>query len=89
MAEGVYTLPVIRALASADGSELQDLLGGPIEGAELEKARDIVRSNGAIDEAINLARSYVSGAVEALAPLGESPATAALAGGARHLLQGI
>jgi heptaprenyl diphosphate synthase len=89
MAEGVYTLPVIRALASPEGPELRSLLGGPIDGAELDKARDIVRSNGAIDEAVNLARSYVSGAVEALAPLGESPAASALAGAAHHLLEGI
>ena len=48
--EGVYTLPVLVTLShgSAASGELRDLLGRPIEGAELEKALGIVRSNGGI-----------------------------------------
>jgi heptaprenyl diphosphate synthase len=87
MAEGVYTLPVIRTLASPDGAQLRPLLGGPLADAELEKARDIVRANGSVDESLALARSYVGGAVDALGAVGESPAATALADAARHLLE--
>jgi heptaprenyl diphosphate synthase len=90
IAEGVYTLPVLRCLASAEGPELRSLLGGPIDGSELDKALDLVRASpAAISSSVESARAHVGGAVEALAPLGESPAVSALAGAAHHLLEDL
>src|SRR4051794_11369363 len=45
--EGVYTLPVIRALATPGaGEELRPLLGGPMAEPERDKAIKIMRSTG-------------------------------------------
>jgi heptaprenyl diphosphate synthase len=85
IAEGIYNLPVLRALA--DGAEeLRALLGGPIEGPDLERARSLVRASVGVEQSVALARRYAGQAVEALAPFGERPATTALAGAAGHLL---
>ena len=85
IAEGIYTLPVLRALA--DGADdLRALLGGPIEGDALERARTLVRRSVGVEQSVELARAYAGRAVEALAPFGERPATTALAGAAAHLL---
>jgi heptaprenyl diphosphate synthase len=89
LAEGVYTLPVIRALSGPIGGELAAMLGSPISGETVEEARRLVRRSGGIDEAVELARSYVGGAVDALEPFGDRPVTVALAGSARHLLSGV
>ncbi len=43
LVEGVYTLPVLRALAGPEGDELRTLLGKPIEGADVERARQLVQ----------------------------------------------
>lgn len=91
LVEGVYTLPVILTLAGggAAASELGDLLGRPIEGAELDKALAIVRSNGGVRDSLATARSYAADAARALEPLRPSPAREALAAGANHLLAGL
>jgi len=74
--EGVYTLPVIRALARPEaGEELKALLGGPIERPDAEKARTIVRSSGAIESAVLTARDWADRARDALDPLDPNPAT--------------
>ena len=68
LVEGVYTLPVIRALASAESSEaLRKLLGSPLERDQVEAARAIIRSNGAVAAAVDVARRYARESVEALA----------------------
>ena len=85
IAEGIYNLPVIHALAELDG-DLRTLLGGPIAGADLETARRMVRASSGVERSITLARAYIDDAVEALAPLGGTPAAVALAGAATHLL---
>lgn len=85
IAEGIYNLPVIHALAELDG-DLRTLLGGPIAGADLETARNMVRASSGVERSITLARAYIDDAVEALAPLGGTPAAVALAGAATHLL---
>src|SRR5206468_1553512 len=66
LVEGVYTLPVLRALAAGDG--LRDRLGRPIEGQELAEALSLVRSNGAVTGALTTARDYAAAAVTALQP---------------------
>jgi heptaprenyl diphosphate synthase len=89
LAEGVYTLPTIRALAAPGGDELRELLGSPIEGAAVERVRRLVQQSGGVEEALAAAGDHVEHAVRALAPLGERPAATALAGSARHLLSAV
>jgi heptaprenyl diphosphate synthase len=64
LVEGVYTLPVLRALAAGDG--LREQLGSPIEGAALDAALSVVRSDGAVPGALATARDYGATAVRAL-----------------------
>jgi heptaprenyl diphosphate synthase len=89
LAEGVYNLPVLRALEGAEGADLRVLLGHPIEAEAQRQALAVVRSGSAIGESTDAAETYVKRAVEALAPLPPSPATRALAGAAEHLLSGL
>jgi heptaprenyl diphosphate synthase len=85
IAEGVYNLPVLRALADGE-DELRSLLGSPIDGADLDRARSLVRASVGVPQSIEAAQAYVHDAVAALAPFGERPAADALAGAAQHLL---
>jgi heptaprenyl diphosphate synthase len=85
IAEGIYNLPVIYALAELDG-DLGPLLGRPIIGTELERARQLVRTSSGVDRSLELARAYVRQAISSLVPLGETPSAVALAGAAAHLL---
>ena len=89
LVEGVYTLPVIRTLAGPGSDELRDLLGRPLDDAEKDKARKIVRSNGAVEEAVDVARRFTRDAAAALAPLGENEMAAVLAATADDLLTSI
>lgn len=86
IAEGIYTLPVLRALAGPSGAELRALLGRPIEGPELERARDIVRRSDGVAQAVEVARGYADEAAAALARYGDRPAAVALRGAAHHLV---
>ena len=88
IAEGIYNLPVIRALAGG-ASDLRPLLGRPIGEAELDIARRLVRESDGVAQSIDLARDYVAQAVAALAPFGERPSASALAGAAQHLLADV
>lgn len=80
MVEGVYTLPVLYTLANGGvpASELADVLGKPLNVAERDKALSIVRSNGGIEAAIELAEMYVEAAEEACEDLPNTAATVAL-----------
>ena len=91
LVEGVYTLPVIRTLAGGGpaADELRDLLGRPLDEAEKDKARSIVRSNGHVEDAVEVARRYTREAAAALAPLGENEMAAILAATADDLLTSI
>ncbi len=51
LVEGVYTLPAIFALTTPRGDELRGLLGGPIEGDDLARARDLIVTSGGIQQA--------------------------------------
>ncbi len=78
--EGVYTLPVLRALATADaGPELRALLGRPVERPEADKARAIVIGSGGLESAVLTAREWADRAGRALAPLGADEPVATLA----------
>ena len=85
LVEGVYTLPVLRALAHEGGGELRDLLGRPLEVEEVDTALSFVRADGAIDAALHAAREFATEATAALDPLGSTPATLWLASAADAL----
>jgi heptaprenyl diphosphate synthase len=91
LVEGVYTLPVIRTLANADAgtAELRALLGSPLTARELDAARQIVRSNGAVDDALGTAEGFAREAVGALDELGGSEAVDAMRGATDHLLASV
>ena len=78
LVQGVYTLPVIRTLSSAHGEQLRRVLGRPLDATEMEEARSVVRANGAVGASIATAREYLEGALEALAPFGDTPGRPAL-----------
>ena len=80
LVEGVYTLPVIRTLAAGGtaAAELRDLLGRPLDQAEVGKALGIVRSNGGVAEAVEVGTHYVARAVHACRSLPGGPAADAL-----------
>ncbi len=84
---GVYTLPVIRAMAGAP--DLQSLLGAPLDNDTMNKARDVVRSNGAIGTALGVAGEYASEAERALDNLDQNPGIDALRSLPRALVEGV
>jgi geranylgeranyl pyrophosphate synthase len=77
--KGAYSLPVLRALRGpgSGGEQLRDLLGRlrPTRG-ELDQAVELVRTSGAVEEALGLARDRADLAVRALSVLPDgSPRT--------------
>ena len=80
MVEGVYTYPVLHTLMSGGtpARELADLLGSPLSAVEKDKAMTIVRSNGGIEAARELALDYVRRAEKACDRMPNSAATEAL-----------
>jgi heptaprenyl diphosphate synthase len=89
MAEGVYNLPVLRALDGAGGGELRSLLGGPLEPEAQARALAIVRDGDGVTDAITEARAYVDRALADLGRLPATPSAEALAEASRHLLVGL
>ncbi|MBK5287594.1 MAG: polyprenyl synthetase family protein [Acidimicrobiia bacterium] len=63
--EGVYTLPVIHALAASE--ELRELLGRKIGRDQLDAARALVKSGDAVDRSIETARGHAADASAVLA----------------------
>ncbi len=78
LVEGVYTLPVILAMQGPSGEALRGLLGSPLDDATRDRARDIVRSDGAIGAATATAVDYTDRARAALDGLPDTPAVATL-----------
>jgi heptaprenyl diphosphate synthase len=90
LAEGIYTLPVLKALLDpAAGSELAPLLGKPLDQPERDKARAIVAGSGAIEATVTAGRRYVTEAVEAASALPGSELARSLADLARGLLDDL
>ncbi len=85
--EGVYSLPVLRALHSPAGDELRELLGPDLTIAQRDRARDLVRTSGGVEEALDVARSWADKAGAVLTSLPPSPATGALQAAADHLIR--
>lgn len=91
LVQGIYTLPVILALADrGSGPELRSLLGAPLEPPERDKARDIVQAGPAIGGSLAVARDHAERAAAALDRAGlDGSATASLRGLAFRLLEGL
>ncbi|MGH9024194.1 MAG: polyprenyl synthetase family protein [Acidimicrobiia bacterium] len=89
LVEGVYTLPVIRALASDDAETLRKLLGSSLGPSEVERARTLVRSNGAVSAAIGVARGYADDAATSLVGFPEGPVLSALESLGDHLIETV
>jgi len=87
--EGAYNLPTLRALAGPNGEELREVLGAPLAGEPWERARRLVRDSSGIEEAVEVAREYVTDAVDLLAPFEDRPAAVALQGASRHLIDSL
>jgi heptaprenyl diphosphate synthase len=89
IAEGIYNLPVLRALAGPGGDELAELLGGPLTPGDQARALALVRAGDGVAEAVAEARAHVGRAVDALAGLPPTAGGRALHDAARHLLRGL
>jgi heptaprenyl diphosphate synthase len=90
LAEGIYTLPVLKALQDPSaGPELAPLLGKPLDPPERDKARSIVASSGAIEATVGAGRRYVDQAADAAAALPGSDLGRSLAELARGLLDDL
>ncbi|MEY4339037.1 MAG: hypothetical protein RLZ14_887 [Actinomycetota bacterium] len=91
MEEGVYTLPVLHTLAAggAAASELNGILGRPLEHAEREKVLDIVRSNGGVASAIERAKEFVALAESVCNRLPDGAATRAMRDSTAQLLSTV
>lgn len=89
IAEGVYTLPVIRALAAPTSPRLRDLLGRRVNDAERLEAVAIVRDGPWIDETIDLARHHADRARTALATIPASSGAVGLNAAADHLVDSV
>ncbi|MGH9153411.1 MAG: polyprenyl synthetase family protein [Acidimicrobiales bacterium] len=90
LVQGTYTLPVIEALAEAEaGGELRALLGKPLDAPERDKAREIVRSTGAIATALRVAASYAERAADAASAFPPGPVAGAMASLGHRLLEDL
>jgi heptaprenyl diphosphate synthase len=80
LAEGVYTLPVQRALSDLRvGQHLSGMLGHPLGPDERERARQLVAGSEGIAEAALVARQYAEEATAAARRLDEGPVSERLA----------
>jgi heptaprenyl diphosphate synthase len=90
MAEGVYTLPVLRAMnGSSQAGELRALLGGPLSDDQRLRALNLVRQSDGVPQAMGVAQDYVDRAAAALDGIESGPATEALEAAARHLVAAV
>ena len=79
LAEGVYTLPVLHALADPEiGPELSKLLGQPLALPERDKVRAMVASSSGIAATLSVGRQFAAKANEALAGVVSAELAAAL-----------
>lgn len=90
LAEGIYTLPVLRALEDRSvARKLRTLLGAPLEAKEIEAARILVASSNGIPAAAGIARDYAQQACKAAAELGPQPIASALSNYALGLMDDL
>jgi heptaprenyl diphosphate synthase len=80
LVEGVYTLPVLRALRDPHiGDELTRLLSSPVDRSNVDQLRKLVRSSDAIEQAIKVARGFADEARDSLNALPKSETRTELA----------
>jgi heptaprenyl diphosphate synthase len=90
LAEGIYTLPVLLALADPDaGPELQPLLGQPLDQPERDKARSIVAASSAIAGSVSIGRQFADQAARAAADCPSADLAAGFARLAHSLIDGL
>ncbi|MEY2396856.1 MAG: hypothetical protein QOJ00_30 [Actinomycetota bacterium] len=80
MIEGIYTLPVLRALGDgAVGASLRPLLGGPLDRDTRDRAREMVRSSDGVEYTISMAQNFIARGTDALDALPSNPTRDGLA----------
>ena len=82
--EGVYTLPVIRMIASAD--PVTSLLGQPLDQKTRDEARRAVVDGSEVATSKVTAQAFVADATDALKLLPETPGVLGMRDAARNLL---
>ncbi|MFV0260479.1 MAG: polyprenyl synthetase family protein [Acidimicrobiales bacterium] len=90
MIEGVYSLPVIYALQSANGPKLAALLGDHgLQETDRGAAIELVRESPGIDRALDVASGFVDQARTVILDVSTNRAAHALADTAQHLLDQV
>ncbi|MFN8052817.1 MAG: polyprenyl synthetase family protein [Acidimicrobiales bacterium] len=89
MSEGVYTLPVLRALASEAGPKLRPLLTDHMTDDDRAEAVAIVRDGGWIAGAIEVAETHARRAVDALSVFDAGSGVDGLSAAAAHLVDSV
>jgi heptaprenyl diphosphate synthase len=90
LAEGIYTLPALVALADPDaGPDLRALLGQPLGQPERDKARAMVMASAGIAASVDVARTFGERAKEATAGVGPPALQAGLVRLVAHLLSDL
>jgi heptaprenyl diphosphate synthase len=90
LAEGIYNLPTLVALADAtQGEELTSMLGSPLGEDDRERARKLVVASGGVEATIDAAQSFLSLADEALAVVPSAPLRDGLTSFLASLLEGF
>ena len=90
LAEGIYTLPVLRALKDpALSSELRPLLGQPLADPERDKAREIVAGSNGVSWAVEIGKRFALEAAERAEALPASMAKTGLVNLAMWLADSI
>ena len=85
LAEGIYTLPVIYAMA--EHPELRAALGGPLDPSRLDEISRLATQDGSVASAIAVARDHATKASEALA--GADTLDGDVTAGMRRLVTGL
>ncbi|GIU84788.1 MAG: geranylgeranyl pyrophosphate synthase [Acidimicrobiales bacterium] len=89
LVEGVYTLPVIRALSRETDGSLRSLLGRPLTTEERDQARILIRESGVISDCLDVARKHVELARAHLSRVVDGPVRKALEDTAAALLHSV
>ena len=85
--EGIYTLPVIHALAEEHiATELRPLLTSGITADERDRARDLIRSSNGIRTALDVAQGWADKAAGTLTDLPDTPGAHALRAASADLI---
>lgn len=89
MEEGVYTLPVIRALKGNQGDELRSLLVTPMTETQRQRAVELVRNGGHVEGAIEVARGFADTAASMLDDFNPGPGVDGFTAAAAHLVSSV